>query len=627
MTQHQRFRESAGGRTELNYAKQGYYRTDDQTTLHIFPWLHCAESSKLNIYDPCCGEGIVLSDLAVHLTNQSAQVTTYGVELDQNRAQTSRNILNPPYGETSKNENGDKERFTHQFFQRNIGYLHSKGILVLLIPRGDLTSGFSQALSRFANVRVFQASVDTYNQILIIAQNVPSRGTQKANLDLSKHLREIGEGKPVPTIDESTPDYQFIIPTTKQPDFRVNTISIDDVHHLASTHKNKDTLLEDLLREETKIPRPLTRVTDGHVATSLIPSGCINGKLQHQGKTLHIQGSTYRELITNVRQEEGISSDGTPYVNTFHHTKDLTQSEITTLREDENGEYHLCRIGRAFSDSKEKIAEIDSALERSKVKGVHIPAALLKSATQANENHKNLIQISISKMVVNSNRLELPQERLENYNDVKKVLLKAGGKYKKNGFEFDENAGPVQARLVAGEKINDKKTYQFFPTPEALANDIVEQANIQPTDRVLEPSAGHGALLDAIGQYDSAEVVAVELFEKNVNELKAKGYDPTHADFLTLSEEGIGTFDKIIANPPFNKGQSIEHIQHMYSFLNEGGTLISVADAGLKYNSQHKHLSFRAWLEEVGGTMTRLPENSFKESGTCVQTVLITIKK
>jgi len=152
MTQHQRFRESAGGRTELNYAKQGYYRTDDQTTLHIFPWLHCAESSKLNIYDPCCGEGIVLSDLAVHLTNQSAQVTTYGVELDQNRAQTSRNILdhvrhtshnamtinresfgmiflNPPYGETSKNENGDKERFTHQFFQRNIGYLHSKCIL------------------------------------------------------------------------------------------------------------------------------------------------------------------------------------------------------------------------------------------------------------------------------------------------------------------------------------------------------------------------------------------------------------------------------------------------------------------------------------------------------------------
>jgi len=38
----------------------------------------------------------------------------------------------------------------------------------------------------------------------------------------------------------------------------------------------------------------------------------------------------------------------------------------------------------------------------------------------------------------------------------------------------------------------------FFPTPRELASRVVSLANIEPTHRVLEPSAGAGHIADSI---------------------------------------------------------------------------------------------------------------------------------
>ena len=40
---------------------------------------------------------------------------------------------------------------------------------------------------------------------------------------------------------------------------------------------------------------------------------------------------------------------------------------------------------------------------------------------------------SIRLMAVDGNRLELPAKKIDNYSAVRRVLLKAGGVYKKNG--------------------------------------------------------------------------------------------------------------------------------------------------------------------------------------------------
>src|SRR5262249_733704 len=73
---------------------------------------------------------------------------------------------------------------------------------------------------------------------------------------------------------------------------------------------------------------------------------------------------------------------------------------------------------------------------------------------------------------------------------------------------------------------------QLFPTPPALAARMVELAEIEPEHRVLEPSAGTGNILRAIG---NADKVAVEI-NRGLTEILARagvsGLRIHQADFL-----------------------------------------------------------------------------------------------
>jgi len=236
---------------------------------------------------------------------------------------------------------------------------------------------------------------------------------------------------------------------------------------------------------------------------------------------------------------------------------------------------------------------------------------------------KDELITSISKMIPCGSRLELPKdEHFANYAQVKKALLTAGGKYKRCGFEFTEDAGEVQARLVGGEVINDKKKYQFFATPAKLAEQLVEMADIQENHTCLEPSAGQGAISDLMLK-NAGNCVVVELMPENIKALVRKGYKPIEGDFLSKKPELFGTFDRIVANPPFTKNQDIDHIQHMYSMLKPGGKLVSVASKSWTFGGQKKQVVFREWLEEIGATVTDVPAGAFKDSGTNVGSVII----
>jgi len=227
---------------------------------------------------------------------------------------------------------------------------------------------------------------------------------------------------------------------------------------------------------------------------------------------------------------------------------------------------------------------------------------------------------SISKMIPCGNRLELPkEEHFANYAQVKKALLTAGGKYKKCGFEFTEDAGEVQARLIGGEVINDKKKYQFFATPPQLAEQLVELAGIQENHTCLEPSAGQGAISDLMLE-KAGSCTVVELMPENIKALTRKGYAPIECDFLA---ETLGSFDRIVANPPFTKNQDIDHIRHMHSMLKPGGKLVSVASKSWTFGTQKKQVAFREWLDEIGATVTDVQAGAFKESGTNVASVIV----
>src|SRR6266851_2336127 len=121
---------------------------------------------------------------------------------------------------------------------------------------------------------------------------------------------------------------------------------------------------------------------------------------------------------------------------------------------------------------------------------------------------------------------------------------------------------------------------------------MVDMADVREGHKVLEPSAGRGAILKALPQ--TVHRTAVELNPSMV-EIKALAASVHYTDFL-LSNGELGGFDRVIANPPFRNGQDVDHVRHMYDLLKPGGVIVTVMSPAWQYRISRKHTEFRAWL-------------------------------
>lgn len=242
------------------------------------------------------------------------------------------------------------------------------------------------------------------------------------------------------------------------------------------------------------------------------------------------------------------------------------------------------------------------------------------------------LQESLNKCRIEGTTLFLPpisDGALANYNEVRTALLNSGAKYKRNTFVFPNDAKPYIDRLMGGDKVNIKQEFQFFGTPAKLADELVSRVEIKKTHKVLEPSAGQGAIIEAILRVVSIDKIdCCELMDINRNILT--GHPCVRFicdDFLNIPTQYDGYYDVIIANPPFNKNQDIDHIKKMYACLKKGGTLVSIASKSWSFGSQKKQVAFREWLDEVGATTEEIENGAFKESGTTVGGFIIVINK
>lgn len=162
----------------------------------------------------------------------------------------------------------------------------------------------------------------------------------------------------------------------------------------------------------------------------------------------------------------------------------------------------------------------------------------------------------------------------------------------------------------------------FYPTPPELAARVAQLADVQPGARVLEPSAGSGNLIAALPNIrPDGEMVAVELNSKLAQALQPHA-DTVHcADFLDLTPDDLGTFDRVLMNPPFDDGADVRHIEHARKFLKPGGRLVAICANGPRQNAK-----LRPIVEESGGTWEDLPPDSFRSSGTSVNVALLSLE-
>jgi len=102
--------------------------------------------------------------------------------------------------------------------------------------------------------------------------------------------------------------------------------------------------------------------------------------------------------------------------------------------------------------------------------------------------------------------------------------------------------------------------FQFYPTPKTLAEKAFAKFKDRHFVRLLEPSAGDGALLEGMPQpsYHSrpAPVDCIEIDMGKHAGLREKGYNVVGIDFLQFSNGA--SYSHIILNPPFNAGA--EHV-------------------------------------------------------------------
>ena len=122
-------------------------------------------------------------------------------------------------------------------------------------------------------------------------------------------------------------------------------------------------------------------------------------------------------------------------------------------------------------------------------------------------------------------RLTCGQLDRKTYEAVNKALDALGGKWnrKLGGHVFAEDpSGAIEQALLTGEVTSAKKEFDFFQTPVALAERMAELADVRFArgTRILEPSAGHGRILDAMHKVAGNDALSqcleiVELNPKN----------------------------------------------------------------------------------------------------------------
>lgn len=199
-------------------------------------------------------------------------------------------------------------------------------------------------------------------------------------------------------------------------------------------------------------------------------------------------------------------------------------------------------------------------------------------------------------------------------------------------------------------KSTPAKYYGFYPTPDVVADQLLDGISFYvpegaPPMRVLEPSAGRGALALRCAKARTFEdrrhahqtwtwmhkprVDCVEIQPHHAQALEDMGaFNRVFCgDFLQLTPERTGLYDLIVMNPPFDLERDIDHVMHALKFLQPQGELHAIMSAGTEFRETRKSEAFRAMMTKMNASWSDLPAGSFSSVGTNVNTLILRVSK
>lgn len=230
--------------------------------------------------------------------------------------------------------------------------------------------------------------------------------------------------------------------------------------------------------------------------------------------------------------------------------------------------------------------------------------------------------------------LMLPNGQLDRklYVEIDAFLKASGGKWdrKHQGHYFASGTDSLAAAIASGSVEDRKKTYEQFFTPADLAGQLVAMLDIRAGHSVLEPSAGNGRLIwEALER--GASITAIEVDPDLYSDLfgqktRYPALDVVCADFMAIPAPPF-QFDRVIMNPPFSRGQDMDHVRRAFGFLKPGGRLGAIMSPHWTFASDKRSQEFRQWSDALGGVWTMNTDGAFRSSGTDVRTGILLIEK
>jgi predicted RNA methylase len=342
-------------------AKMQYYPTPTAIAEAVARSVTRSGPGLIRTIDPACGEGTALLLTTASLGDP---IERYGIELNQDRAQTARSVLtrvlrtdirstrvannafglvylNPPYDFDIAVLEEAAQRLELYFLQVALRYLTIKGVLVYLIPEPRLNSKIANILAyQFEHIRVFRfpdAAFTAYRQVVIFAIR---KATPLRDDETLRTLREMGIGtiQPPDLPDQVEPAYTVpsSLPVANLL-FQSLSVEPEDLVQEIERYGLDEMVFRRLHPEAAAYRmRPLMPLRRGHLAL-VLASGYLNNELVEDPKTgdrLLVKGRTEKNT---VRLEEHDASGGTTIterdvLNIVITALDLHSGELQTMK-------------------------------------------------------------------------------------------------------------------------------------------------------------------------------------------------------------------------------------------------------------------------------------------------------
>jgi hypothetical protein len=166
----------------------------------------------------------------------------------------------------------------------------------------------------------------------------------------------------------------------------------------------------------------------------------------------------------------------------------------------------------------------------------------------------------------------------------------------------------------------------YFATPEPIGLKLVEFIRPRANDRMLEPSAGHGAIARYLPETTTNTIIEPSNELLSRAQLRTPNAKPLQQRFEDLNI--VNKFDGIVMNPPFGSGgkTAVDHLAKAVTHLRNGGRVAAIIPTGPAADKK-----FDKWYEDVEGVYMvadiQLPQVTFKRAGTGVMTRIVVLEK